>query len=88
MATIRIPVWIRSEYVTIGSPPFVRSGGKEAPPDLVRGTNRLPFIGSTGTRISQALTKCKITEKTRAPVNERPGRFAFETTLSSSVFIR
>ena len=31
MPTIRIPVWIRSEYVTIVSPPFERSGGQEAP---------------------------------------------------------
>lgn len=31
MATTKIPVWIRSEYVTIVSPPFVRSGGQEAP---------------------------------------------------------
>ena len=31
MATTKIPVWIRSEYVTIVSPPFIRSGGQEAP---------------------------------------------------------
>lgn len=32
MPTIRIPIWIRSEYVTMGSPPFVRSGDKKLPP--------------------------------------------------------
>lgn len=31
MATTKIPVWIRSEYVTIVSPPFIRSGGQKAP---------------------------------------------------------
>ena len=33
METTRIPVWIRSEYVTIGSPPFREIRGQEAPPD-------------------------------------------------------
>ena len=52
MATTRIPVWIRSEYVTIGSPPFRGIRGQEAPPTK-QGTNRLPFIDSAGIRIPQ-----------------------------------
>lgn len=59
MPTIRIPVWIRSEYVTIVSPPFYKDQGARSAPDLVRGTNRLPFIGSTTKRIPQDLTKFK-----------------------------
>ena len=31
MATTKIPVWIRSEYVTIVSPPFIKIRGQEAP---------------------------------------------------------
>ena len=48
-----MPVWIRSEYVTIVSPPFVNDQGAGSAPDRVRGTNRLPFIGSTGNSIPQ-----------------------------------
>ena len=31
MPTIRIPTWIRYEYVTMGSPPLVRSEDKKLP---------------------------------------------------------
>lgn len=32
MPTIKMPIWIRSEYVTMSSPPFLRAEGKELPP--------------------------------------------------------
>ena len=32
MPTIRIPIWIRSEYVTMDSPPLYVIGGQEAAP--------------------------------------------------------
>jgi hypothetical protein len=30
MPTIKMPIWIRSEYVTIGQPSFLSIGGQEA----------------------------------------------------------
>lgn len=57
MATTKIPVWIRSEYVTIVSPPFYKDQGARSAPDLVRGTNRLPFIGSTTKKNTTAFDK-------------------------------
>lgn len=57
-----MPVWIRSEYVTIVSPPFVNDQGAGSAPDRVRGTNRLPFIGSTGNSIPQS---CKNDKRRR-----------------------
>ena len=44
MPTTKMPVWIRSEYVTIGQPPFPKIRGQKLPP--VRGANRLPYAGS------------------------------------------
>lgn len=41
MPTIKMPISIRSEYVTMSSTPFPMSGGKEAAPD--EGANRLPY---------------------------------------------
>jgi len=35
MPTTKMPVWIRSEYVTIGQPPFPKIRGQKLPP--VRG---------------------------------------------------
>ena len=32
MLTIKMPIWMRSEYVTMSSPPFFRAEGKELPP--------------------------------------------------------
>ncbi len=32
MPTTKMPVWIRSEYVTIGQPPFRKIRGQEAAP--------------------------------------------------------
>ena len=32
MPTTKMPVWIRSEYVTIGQPPFLRIRGQKLPP--------------------------------------------------------
>lgn len=32
MPTTKIPVWIRSEYVTIGQPPFPQIRGQKLPP--------------------------------------------------------
>ena len=46
-----MPVWIRSEYVTIWQPPFRKDQGARSAPDWIRGTNRLPFIDSTNVRI-------------------------------------
>ena len=42
MPTTKMPIWIRSEYVTIGQPPFPKTGGKKLPPQ--RGANRLPLL--------------------------------------------
>lgn len=36
--------WNSSEYVSIGSPPFVRSGGKKLPP--VERANRPPLLAA------------------------------------------
>ena len=44
MPTTKMPVWIRSEYVTIGQPPFLKIRGQKLPP--VRGANRLPYAGN------------------------------------------
>lgn len=41
MPTTKMPVWIRSEYVTIGQPPFREIRGQEAA--LARRANRLPL---------------------------------------------
>ena len=71
MPTIRIPVWIRSEYVTIVSPPFYKDQGARSAPDLVRGTNRLPFIGSTTNREYH-----RIRQNTRSR-RSRLGRYLF-----------
>ena len=32
MPTTKMPVWMRSEYVTIGQPPFLRIRGQKLPP--------------------------------------------------------
>lgn len=32
MPTTKMPVWIRSEYVTIGQPPFHEIRGQKLPP--------------------------------------------------------
>lgn len=32
MPTTKMPVWIRSEYVTIGQPPFPKIRGQKLPP--------------------------------------------------------
>ena len=42
MPTTKMPVWMRSEYVTIGQPPFHKIRGQEAAP--VWGVNRLPLL--------------------------------------------
>ena len=47
MPTTKMPVWIRSEYVTIGQPLSVDQGTEAAPV----GANRLPFAGSAKDRI-------------------------------------
>ena len=44
MPTTKMPVWIRSEYVTIGQPPLSEDQGTEAAPCV--GANRLPYAGS------------------------------------------
>ena len=46
MPTIKIPIWIKSEYVTIVSPPFQKDmGAKKRLPES-KGANRLPLIDS------------------------------------------
>ena len=58
MPTTKIPVWIRSEYVTIGQPPFHEDQGtKKLPP--VMGADRLPYIGSATVRIPRIPPKSK-----------------------------
>src|SRR5699024_10581737 len=51
IAMIKIPVWIRSEYVTMAGPSFPNGQeGKEAPltaQSRTRGAYRLPFIDNT-----------------------------------------
>ena len=42
MPTTKMPVWMRSEYVTIGQPPFHKIRGQEAAP--CPGANRLPLL--------------------------------------------
>lgn len=50
MPTTKMPVWMRSEYVTIGQPPFRKIRGQKLPP--VRGANRLPSTGNAKHKIS------------------------------------
>ena len=60
--TRRIQNWNKSAYVTIVTAPFrkVRGRQKEVSPLLTRwGAARLPFIGSTDSRIPHFSAKCK-----------------------------
>ena len=48
MATVKMPICIKSEYVTMTIPPsYIGSGGKKFPPFFeTRGTNRLPLLAA------------------------------------------
>ena len=47
MPTIKMPIWIRSEYVTIRTPPLGKVGAQKLPPRM--GADRLPLLVAPST---------------------------------------
>ena len=77
MPTIKMPIWIRSEYVTICTHPLfsIGIGGKEVTPEV--GGQPPTVTGSAIFRISQGKRKCK-------PSRIREG-FSYRRIISRAV---